>query len=227
LVATSLILFSVAGSQAQLLPGGSLHDPATGTTPYFSTSLPTWFTLGNQLATMTDTWVPTTELNGTLKSTVYKDSLTGQLGFDYVFTFTGGTEFLSLAQFLGPTWHYNINILSAGADASGSSTGVGTPSWSDGDPYDIRRDVTGNLIVDFSSGGDGTILDTAGQKSARIFITTASGTMFTTAGVKMLNTGADTTANAYVPVVPEPGIALLWGIGSLVLWVYRQRSQVA
>ena len=119
-----------------------------------------------------------------------------------------------------------FTILNAGSDGTGSSTGVGSPSWTDGDPYSLDRDSTAageGLTIFWKVFNNGTVLRNSTDYSAHIFFETDA-KYFAKTSVGILDSGVVSEAEAYAPsLIPEPASLSLLGLGGLPLLLRRRR----
>lgn len=214
----------------------SLGEPGTVTGPAvvgtnYTSGLPSWIlnTLAapTLVAAMTDDW------GGTATSNVYflnNVDGTGGLGFSYRFAVTSTVPPAGalVRTSFNPDWT-GVSFLDVGSDASGTSTpATGSPSWTDGDPYSIRRDITGGVAVSFrvDDPNTSTTLGTginAGQQTA-LFWWETDATDFRISSVALIDSGVNGDVAVYaVNAVPLPGAALLGlvGLGG-VGWVRKR-----
>jgi len=240
-VASALVMILSAGpalAVTALPPGSSTFDPLAGV-PAFDTVLPAYFVPVQQAApTLVSNYVGA--FTGTVTSNVYVNPGTGFLAFDYVFTNTTvlpggappGGPVLDLAKAtigdpVVKPW-LGFTIFNCGADGSGASTPVGAPSWADGDPYSIDRDLTvagEGLTINWKLSNNGTVIRNAADFSAHIFFETDA-KYWTTTNVGILDSGKVSDAEAYAPsLIPEPASLSLLGLGGLaLLWKRRRRT---
>lgn len=198
---------------------GTVTDPLVGGTSY-TVGAPSW--LGNLTAAPTLTANMTGGWTGTATSNVIflnGSDATGGLGFTYEFSVTSTVPALGelVRASLAPDWAgVTFSDVGSIAGSAGSTTGAsGVPSWTDGDPYSIRRDSTGGVAINFrvddtlSSDTFGTSIG-AGQTSALVWWETDAKT-FAISSASLIDGGVGGAVAVYA--VPEPATLLLGMIG--------------
>jgi len=214
-----------------LPPGGALVRPDEGLTGTgYSTTNP-FSSSYTSVETLNSTFIPYGGIFGSVTSTVYENQTDGTLGFNYLFTRTGGGSDLAAAT-IGSSatnpW-LGVTISNAGAYGTGSSTtGGGTPSWTDGYPITLSEALSGSgIAITWLQGDQGTLLDSPSDHSADIFVVTNAKTYGRT-NVGLLDSGDVSRAFALAPSsVPEPtGLVALFGLAGmgLVGLVWRRRK---
>jgi len=230
-------LLAVGIAQADLQLGDNLQNPELATEPPFYTDgLPPW--VGGTLAASLDSPIFPPSLGtpfvGTVRSEVWYVNgvdASGGLGFAYRFTLDPSytADGLESASFAPASWGA-FTIFETGSDNSGSSTAVPPPaippagfaSWSDGDPYTIKRDPgTGAPEIRWTGVLGGTAIF-GGESSALIWFETDA-TMWTESLVTLLDGGVGGTARILAPFVPEPTGAVLGLIGLAVIGLGRRK----
>lgn len=209
---------------AQLSPGTTEYKPGTTPAlgpPNYSTTLPGYFTAGNQV----DSISPTLIGGGgafTFSSTVYRDPGTAFLGFDYTLSLAGGSASVTsvVLDNASHPWQ-GVGITLAGADGTGHSTaGSGSPNWTDGDPIFLFRDTDANgagITGQFLSSGEGTSIDSSsGDASANIFFATTATSYASTTFDEFSGSTLVASPGGFVPV-PEPGEVVLAALAATML----------
>lgn len=244
----ALVVFSPALCHATPLPPGSIqrNPQLTPPNPFDDGAIPSpLFDASNAILTTgpQDISGGTASVD-TVTTIVYDDGL-GVTGYEYRIVWTGASPLTSF-NMGGPdgTWD-DLAVLNVGSDAlasagsgivpaflGGSSTpypAAGPSSWSDGDPLSISRDGTGNIGVIFNSVflGQGTELDSAGSRSARIWFEVPSGdTKPVLTTMTLTTSGGDVTATILAPQqIPEPTTLALCGIGVCVGMIGFRRKR--
>jgi hypothetical protein len=233
------LLGIVNAASADPLPaGGALFDPRVpALTPNYTTTTPfsPGVTTGYSLLISTD-FAYTGGFAGKVTSEIWKKITDGTLLFDYVFNNTSATSNEIANATIGDPSHpwAGVSITDAGADKSGSSTAVGTFSWTDGNPAELSRQSVANgsgLSIDFPllKTLGGTELLSPSDKSAIIWFKTGAKSYKVT-DVGLLDSGTSGASHAYAPAVPEPS-RIIGSIGCLatmmglaVFWPRRRRS---
>jgi hypothetical protein len=215
-------------SAAQLSPGTTQYKPGTTPAlgpPNYSTTLPSYFTPGNQVDSMSSTLIGAGGV--TLTSTVFRDPGSSFLGFEYSLSIGNPTPnpITGLVLDTGSHPWQGIGITLAGADASGHSTASsGTPSWTDGAPIFLFRDTVANgssVTIQFQNADEGTALN-GGDLSAQVFFATDA-TSYGSATFQVLPT-LQGTPDGFAPV-PEPSVvALVTVAGALIGIRFRLRK---
>lgn len=198
---------------------GTVTDPLVGGTSY-TVGAPSW--LGNLTAAPTLTASMTGGWTGTATSNVIflnGSNALGGLGFTYEFAVTSTIPALGelIRVSFGPDWAgVTFSDVGSIAGVAGSTTGAsGTPSWTDGDPYSIRRGSTGGVAINFrvddtlTSDTFGTGIG-AGQTSALVWWETDA-TTFGISSASLIDGGVGGDVAVYA--VPEPATLLLGMIG--------------
>jgi hypothetical protein len=221
-------------ADSALNPGTSLQRP--GQTPdlgapyYSNNAIPSYFTLANQVATLSSSWVlGSGTLDGNVTSIAYKNPATGFLGFEYIFSRVGSvgsnSQMVRASLGGGANAFLNAVIFDAGSDSLGSSTaGSVAPFWTDGAPDFIQRDTTSafeGIAFQFRANNQGSAIDVCNW-SADIFIQTQS-TLVTQTGVGFIDSGATSSATVLAPI-PEPVTMTILSLGGLGLLLRRRRS---
>jgi hypothetical protein len=213
-----------------LNPGETLYIPGEGLAgPYYSTSLPSWLTSGNLVASLSSPY--TGSITGDLLTWVYRDPAPGTpyLGFEYRFFVTTGKKDLATATIGGadnPWW--GVTITDAGANGIGKSTAEpSTPHWTNGDPYYISRDdnVDGaGIQIYWRNGNAGTTIHPGNQYSALIWFVTNS-EVFQPCTVGLEDSGGVSSADSFAPV-PEPVSMVFFGTGIVAVFGFVARRRM-
>ncbi len=232
------ILIAFAATQASadpILPGGVLQNDLN------TSSLGPAFTNGD-LTDVTDYVDLVASManpigglahhyTGTITSSVYRDSATGYLAFEYSFDITGhtGGGLFSAAESatIGGDWS-SYSILNAGSSRAGdagagvstASAGAGGAGWTDGSPFTLGRNSLAEGAAPRAFFNLPSFAGTeffAGQGSANFWFAT-NATTFSTDDMVIRDGGLEGEGRVFV--VPAPGALVLGligmgGIGSL------------
>lgn len=215
-------------ASADLLDGDNWQNPViVSQPPNYTAGLPGWYT-GTPDAALTSPISPfplDTGFLGTVRSEVYflngVDASDG-LGFAYQFNIDPAYQYdgLESASFAPGGW-VGVTIFDAGADDSGLSTLLPTPSnppagftsWIDGSPYTIRRDSnTSAPELRWTGTLGGTTIEGGGTSAIIWFETDAA-----TYGESFLTLLDGGSSGSAVILVPEPTAGLLMLAGVLAL----------
>ncbi len=186
---------------------------------------------------------------GFVRSTIWADA-NGHLAFTYIFNnltpppsvlnnFNPNSPLTDIvrATINDPSNPWTgFNILSAGADTSGSSTPINGffGGWSDGSPFSLQRSATDSGVsFNFNPLNSGTQLNsTPNDVSSLIWIATDA-TRAGITNVGLSDNGHVGTAQTYAPRVngdiptPEPStfvLSALAALGGAVVWRKRRRT---
>jgi hypothetical protein len=220
-----------SASAVPLGPGETQTKPGFGLDlPNYDTMKPGFFVPDNVLDVQIHPF--TGDFSGNLTTTVYENGPGGPLAFQYVFTNDHDSNELIRATLGSNQWAAGwVDILSAGADGSGSSTTNGNPNWTDGDPNFILRTIPGSLAFQWRETNIGTtLLDQDGSGtglSSMIWVETTA-TAFQQIPVGLIDGGVvgQTIAKGplHIEAIPEPGAMILLGGGLLgIAGVSRRR----
>ncbi len=236
LVTSCLLVLAKYESLAQLPSSFTLNSPdgaADGLQPpYYSSTLPSFFTSANQVDALASTvhgdWrEPGAAL--TCFSSVFRDPQTGYVGFQYKFSVSGGGALdyvLSDTDFWTHPWQ-GTTIVLAGADGTGHSTpGNWYTYWANGDPFSIfHRDALNGagIGIIFNSSQQGTSIG-SGDVSANIFFVT-EGTKYTTTSYVGYDAANQWDPFAALAPAPEPSaISLTLVAGAVLALGLRRRA---
>lgn len=230
-------LLSAGIAHADLNLGDNLQNPDLATQPPFYTDgLPPW--VGGTLAASLDSLISPPTLGTPFVGIVHSEvwyvngvDASGGLGFAYRFTLdpSYSADGLESASFAPASWAA-FTIFETGSDNSGTSTGVPAPSippagftsWTDGDPYTIKRDpFTGAPEIRWTGALGGTTME-GGQTSALIWFETDA-TLWTDSIVTLLDGGVGGSARILVPFIPEPTGVVLGMIGLAAVGLGRRK----
>lgn len=232
IAALSIGIWISLAQAVPLNPGTTVYVPQVPDTPEYTSTLPSYFTLANQVDQMVAAYNAVIgNITGSVTSTVYRDPATNFLSFQYTFTNTGASDLLR-ATIGSPQQEWlGWNISDAGADGSGASTaGEVAPVWTTGDPFFLLRDplATGaGVTIQWRVGSSGTRLAGPDDISSLIFFETNAPTYQLT-NVGLINSGAVSSAQAFAPaplstIIPEPATIVLLGIGIFGAAASRRR----
>jgi hypothetical protein len=223
-------------------PGDNQQNPQLVTQPpNYTSGLPAWYDLTPQALINPAIQPPTlgTPFIGNVRSEVYYlngVNASDGLGFAYTFflsdTYTA--DGLESASFSPATWGQFAlagDIADTGSNNGGVSTAVAPPpfppagftSWSDGDPYTIKRDANTKAPELRWTGTLGGTEIRGGQRSAIIWFEVPRARLWSEGIVTLLDGGVGGSAFVLTPVLPEPMTAMLFGLGA-VAFMRRRRA---
>jgi hypothetical protein len=170
---------------------------------------------------------------------VYQNPADGTLGFNYLFTRTGGVSDLARATIgsLSNPW-LGVTISDTGAYGTGSSTAAPlAPDWADGYPLFLSRAAASSgagISITWESGNQGTYLNSSvnsasgrNDYSADIFFVTDA-TAYAATNVGLLDSGAVSQSQALAPSgVPEPAslVMIIFGLAGMGLLCLARRRR--
>jgi hypothetical protein len=234
------VLASSAWAVSPLPPGKTLINPAStlaaGSSVFELGGVPATYPSLVASSTFPYNYNGTTNgaFSGFVSSKVFADAA-GELAFSYTFNNlnvpAGSPSDILRATINGGTNPWTgFNIFDAGADGLGSSSATSGPfgNWSNGDPFDIQRNLINSGIgIDFSVLSSGTeLLSQSSDHSATIWLTTDA-KQFAPTTVGLSDNGLVGTAQGFAPAtVPEPSTLILSmaGVAGALIQL-RRRSQ--
>lgn len=235
-VASLVVLLAGFPALADLSPGDNFQNPDLVTQPpNYTSGLPGWYTgvpVDSLLSAISPPTLGTPFIGTVLSEVYYVNGVDGSGGIGFAYKFTLDPAYdddgLESASFAPDTWA-GVTIFDTGADNSGSSTDADTPAippagfttWTDGDPYTIKRDGSTEAPELRWTGELGGTTIEGGQNSSIVWFETDT-TDWTRGIVSLLDGGVGGAAHIFVPI-PEPVGTVLVFLGLATACFFKRR----